>query len=85
MADTQPRLPAFAGSLRHACFNRRLIRVLAEGARAAGAGAGTHGFRGSMPALANIIRDAISRSMGSGVSGTVLFRGRPAARREVLA
>ena len=32
-----PRLLAFAGSLREGSFNRRLIPVLAEGARAAGA------------------------------------------------
>ncbi|WP_198173822.1 NADPH-dependent FMN reductase [Lysobacter soli] len=32
-----PRLLAFAGSLRQGSYNRRLIHVLAEGARAAGA------------------------------------------------
>ncbi|GAB3336902.1 NADPH-dependent FMN reductase [Marilutibacter aestuarii] len=37
MPDTPPRLLAFAGSLREASFNRRLIPVLAEGAEAAGA------------------------------------------------
>lgn len=37
MAIAQPRLLAFAGSLRRESFNRRLIPVLAEGARAAGA------------------------------------------------
>ena len=36
MADT-PRLLAFAGSLRQGSYNRRLVHVLAEGARAAGA------------------------------------------------
>ena len=33
----QPRLLAFAGSTREASFNKRLIRVAADGARAAGA------------------------------------------------
>ncbi|MDI9239213.1 NAD(P)H-dependent oxidoreductase [Lysobacter sp. LF1] len=37
MADTGPRLLAFAGSLRQGSYNRRLVHVLAEGARAAGA------------------------------------------------
>jgi NAD(P)H-dependent FMN reductase len=35
--STAPRLLAFAGSLRQESFNRRLIRVLAAGAREAGA------------------------------------------------
>ncbi|MBB1059797.1 NADPH-dependent FMN reductase [Marilutibacter spongiae] len=37
MPDTPPRLLAFAGSLREASYNRRLIPVLAAGAEAAGA------------------------------------------------
>jgi NAD(P)H-dependent FMN reductase len=37
MSDNIPRLLAFAGSLRQESFNRRLIPVLAEGARDAGA------------------------------------------------
>jgi len=37
MTQPAPRLLAFAGSLREASFNRRLIPVLAEGARVAGA------------------------------------------------
>jgi NAD(P)H-dependent FMN reductase len=37
MTATAPRLLAFAGSLRQGSFNRRLIHVLAEGARNAGA------------------------------------------------
>lgn len=37
MAVEPPRLLAFAGSLRKESFNRRLVPVLAEGARAAGA------------------------------------------------
>jgi len=37
MPDSPPRLLAFAGSLRQGSYNRRLIHVLAEGARAAGA------------------------------------------------
>jgi chromate reductase len=37
MPDTPPRLLAFAGSLRQGSYNRRLVHVLAEGARAAGA------------------------------------------------
>ncbi|GAA5080333.1 NADPH-dependent FMN reductase [Lysobacter panacisoli] len=37
MPDHRPRLLAFAGSLREGSYNRRLIHVLAEGARAAGA------------------------------------------------
>ena len=37
MTDSPPRLLAFAGSLRQGSYNRRLVRVLAEGARAAGA------------------------------------------------
>jgi NAD(P)H-dependent FMN reductase len=37
MTATAPRLLAFAGSLRQGSFNRRLIHVLAEGARSAGA------------------------------------------------
>ena len=37
MTDSPPRLLAFAGSLRQGSYNRRLVHVLAEGARAAGA------------------------------------------------
>ena len=37
MSTQAPRLLAFAGSLREASYNRRLIPVLAEGAEAAGA------------------------------------------------
>ena len=37
MTPPAPRLLAFAGSLREASYNRRLIPVLAEGARIAGA------------------------------------------------
>ncbi|MHC9086582.1 NADPH-dependent FMN reductase [Luteimonas sp. RIT-PG2_3] len=37
MSLPSPRLLAFAGSLRSASFNRRLIPILADGARAAGA------------------------------------------------
>ncbi len=37
MSDTPPRLLAFAGSLREASYNRRLIPVLADGAESAGA------------------------------------------------
>lgn len=37
MTLSTPRLMAFAGSLRLASFNRRLIPILADGARAAGA------------------------------------------------
>ncbi len=37
MSDTPPRLLAFAGSLREASYNRRLVPVLAAGAEAAGA------------------------------------------------
>jgi chromate reductase len=37
MPGTAPRLLAFAGSLRQGSYNRRLIHVLADGARAAGA------------------------------------------------
>jgi len=37
MPDSPPRLLAFAGSLRQGSYNRRLIHVLAEGARTAGA------------------------------------------------
>lgn len=37
MSATPPRLLAFAGSLRRASYNRRLVRVLVEGARDAGA------------------------------------------------
>ncbi|MBF6023769.1 NADPH-dependent FMN reductase [Lysobacter niastensis] len=37
MSASVPRLLAFAGSLRQGSFNRRLIHVLAEGARNAGA------------------------------------------------
>lgn len=37
MTLSTPRLLAFAGSLRLASFNRRLIPILADGARAAGA------------------------------------------------
>lgn len=37
MAEHGPRLLAFAGSLRQGSYNRRLVHVLADGARAAGA------------------------------------------------
>ena len=37
MSLPSPRLLAFAGTLRSASFNRRLIPILADGARAAGA------------------------------------------------
>ncbi|MBU8975144.1 MULTISPECIES: NAD(P)H-dependent oxidoreductase [unclassified Lysobacter] len=37
MSDHPPRLLAFAGSLRQGSYNRRLVHVLAEGARRAGA------------------------------------------------
>ena len=37
MPDSPPRLLAFAGSLRQGSYNRRLVHVLAEGAREAGA------------------------------------------------
>lgn len=37
MPEAAPRLLAFAGSLRQGSYNRRLIHVLADGARAAGA------------------------------------------------
>ena len=37
MTATAPRLLAFAGSLRQGSYNRRLVHVLAEGARSAGA------------------------------------------------
>jgi NAD(P)H-dependent FMN reductase len=37
MTASPPRLLAFAGSLRQGSYNRRLIHVLVEGARAAGA------------------------------------------------
>jgi NAD(P)H-dependent FMN reductase len=37
MSDAVPRLLAFAGSLRQGSYNRRLIHVLAQGAREAGA------------------------------------------------
>lgn len=37
MSAPSPRLLAFAGSLRQASYNRRLVPVLAEGARLAGA------------------------------------------------
>lgn len=37
MTASIPRLLAFAGSLREGSYNRRLIPLLADGARAAGA------------------------------------------------
>ena len=37
MPAAVPRLLAFAGSLRQGSYNRRLVHVLADGARAAGA------------------------------------------------
>ena len=40
-----PKILAFAGSTRTGSFNKKLVKIAVEGARAAGAGSGLRVFR----------------------------------------